>query len=225
MALSNWVVFETGFPTVGIMTAITDPVPLSPIIGTGSLRLTQYSVTEGLINLYNTGYSPGFTKAKWRSVLRPVSMLGITNYSLGFVFMQSQLNLTGGTGSCYFAHLSVNANGTNARFIIRKFVGTGLQTNLGASTTLYTGSNLGTILGTNNAVEVEWDASSGTQVDITIRRTLNSTSFASLTLETSITDSSSPLITSVGEGIGCTNGSSSGATDWLLDSTTLVNLL
>jgi hypothetical protein len=222
--LSDWTVHKTGSPAVGIMTAITHPTAISPIVNTGSLRVQQFSVSDTLVNLYNNTYTPGKLKARMRSVIRPLSITGITNYSLGFVFMQSQTNLTLGTGSCYFAHLALEAGGTNLRFIIRKFVSTGLQTNLGASTTLYTGSSLGTILGQNTAVEVTWDASSLTSCDITIKYNLNSTSFTGMTTETLTTDSSSPLISSVMESIGVTNGTSSGATDYLIDSTTLVEL-
>lgn len=225
MALSNWTIFEVGFPSVGIMTSITSPSAITPITGTGSLRVQQFSVTESLINMYRSGYTLGVLKGRFRSVFRPLAFAGITNYSAGFVFMQSQLNLTGGTGAAYFAHLTVQAGGTNAKFIIRKFLATGLQTNLTAPTTLYTGPSLGTILGQNTAFELEWDASSGTQCDITIRRNLNSTSFAGMTVETTLSDTTSPLIVTSGEGLAFTNGTSSGATDWLCDNTNLVSLL
>ena len=226
MALSNWVIFETGAPAVGIVTAITHPAPITPILGTGSLRIQQFSVTESLINMYRTGYAPSVIKGRFRSVIRCLGAAGITNYSLGFAIMQSQLNLTGGSGSCYFAHLTVQNGGTLAKFIIRKFSGVGLLTNLSASTTLYTGSSLGTVLGTNIAVQVEWDASTiPTQCDITIRYALGTTSFGSLTLETTVSDTTSPLLTSSGESIAVTNGTSSGATDFLVDSTNLVSLL
>lgn len=228
MPLSNWTIYRSGNPAVGITTTVSTPVSLTPILGTGSLRVEGYVITDQFVNIYNTtAVEIGLKKGRFRSVLNPkgITGTGTEKYSFGCVFMQSQLNVSGGSGSCYFAHLSVRNGGTNAQFYIRKFVSTGLQGDTLATTTLYSGLNLGTILGQNTAVEVEWDADSGTHCDITIRRALNTMSFGSLILETTVTDSVSPLLTTVGEGIAMTNGLTSGTYTWLCDTTSLKKLL
>ncbi len=227
MPLSNWTVYQTGTPAVGILTQISDPIAFTPTFGSGSLRVEQYGLGDGFVNMYNTTYplELGLLKGRYRSILRPRAFTGSTHYSAGFVCMQSQTNLTGGVGSCYFAHLTVQATGASAQFVIRKFSTTGLQRNLLASTTLYTGLDLGSVLGQNICLEVEWDASGGVECILTLRQALNSADFDDLVEETTVTDSVSPLLVSTAEGIAFTNGTISGTTSWILDSTSLVKLL
>lgn len=227
MPLSNWSIFKNGNPAIGITTTVTTPTSLTPITGTGSLLIQHFSIADKYVNLYNTtSLEIGLIKGRIRSIFRPHSIngAGTQRYSAGFVFMQSQFNVSGGAGNCYFAHLAVRNNGTLAQFYIRKFVATGLQGGT-LGTVLYAGPTLGTILGQNICLEVEWNSESGTQCDITLRRALNTTNFASLVLETTMTDASSPFVTSVAEGIGTTNGSASGAMLWLCDTTNLKKLL
>lgn len=226
MPLSNWTVLSSGAPAIGIMTELTSPTPISPILNSGSLRIQQFSVSDAFVHLYNTTYAErGLLKGRLRGIFHPLVIAGATHYSAGFVFMQSQLNLTGGTGSAYFAHLTVDAASANATFIIRKFVGTGLRANLLATTTLYTGSSHGSIAAQNVCLEVEWDASDGLNCIITLWYALNTSDFSALVEETTVTDAAAPLVVSVAEGLGFTNGITSGATDWLVDRTRLMKLL
>ena len=225
--LSNWSIFKAGFPTVAITSTVTDPTLLTPIIGNGSLHVQQYDVTDTFVNLYNTTYPSelGLIKGRMRTIIHPIDIPGYYYYSAGFVFMQDQFDLTGGAGSGYYASLTIYYYGLYSYFVVRKFVSTGLQIDLGATSMLYLGPNLGNIMGQDTCFEVEWDAFSGTECTITLRRALNTTNFGLLVNETTVTDTISPLITSVAEGLAFTNGSIMGETSWLLDSTSLVKLL
>lgn len=223
--LSDWTVYKTGNPGIGIVTALATPDSITPITGNGSLRVQQFTPTELNTHLYNTTYDElGILKGKIRSVFRPQTFSGIEHYSAGFVFMQSQLNVTA-AGNCYFAHLTVETGIGNLTVYIRKFIGTGLRGDLDGDTVLYTGSNYGDYLGENICFEVEWDSYDIDGTTITVRIALASSDFDDLVEETVIVDSSSPLVVSVAEGLAFTNGILSGSADWLVDSTNLKSLL
>jgi hypothetical protein len=221
MTFTDWV-FEKSSSDIVTSTEI-----FSPIDPTGSLKVEHLSGSNLFMNTYNDTYVRGIVKGRIRSLIEPVTLTGSGRYMIGFTFMQSQDDLTGstsvGTGDAYGAFYTAEANGTDTRFTIRKYIG-GLSSYPGG-TSLYLSSSFGLVgSGMITAMEVEWDATSGTQVDITLRAIVNDTDFNNMVVLTAITDNTSPFVTTLSEGLASVGDISSIVT-WRVDNTTIFSVL
>ena len=218
MAFSNWTFFGNA-PTVVAYNDLIDPVA-----GNASLSVVFQSGTDLRSNGFENVYLKGMVKGRIRTLVTPRSLSGAGSFQAGFVFMQSQTDVSNGAGSCYGVWYTADAGGINTRFTVRKYL-SGLVDNAGG-TVLYDGPFLGTVSeGNISAIEVEWDGSSATAVDISVRRAINSTDFNSMVVETVVTDNTAPLISSVAEGVGFLNPSGAGPSEWSMDSTRITRLL
>jgi hypothetical protein len=223
MAFVDWV-FNKSDAEILTSTEIFTPIIPADSFGTGgSLRVDHFDGLGLFMNAYNNSYVGGILKGRIRSIIQPDVISGASTYLAGFTFMQNQLDLTGGSGSFYGAFYIANNGGTTTRFTIRKY-SVGLESALGGSSLLLTGS-LGTFApGTPTVMEIEWDASSGTQVDFILRASTNDTNFDNLAVVSTVSDTVSPLVTSVGEGLATANDVSSDMS-WLVDNTSIFTTL
>lgn len=223
MAFADWV-FKKSNTEILTYTEIFNPIIALDSIGVGGSLKVQHDSGMGLfMNAYNTTYAGGILKGRIRSLISPYTLSGASTYLAGFTFLQDQLDLTSGSGSFYGAFYIANNGGTTTRLMIRKY-SSGLVSALGG-TDIYTGSSLGTfVTGTPSAVEIEWDASSGTQVDFILRAATNDTDFDNMAVVTTVSDTVSPLVSSVGEGIATANDVSSDMA-WLFDNTFIYSIL
>ena len=201
----------------------TDIIPsldiFSPIADTASLKILHPTGSDLHLSAYNTTYTRGVIKGKIRTLLQPVDLTGAGTFSIGMYFMGSDDDVIN-TGDCYGAFYLADAGGASTRFAIRKFTG-----GFSSSSNLYLGASVGLVSeGTITAMEVEWDATSGTEVDITLRQIIGDTDFGNMITETSLTDSSSPFLTTVSEGLASFNEPSS-STEWNLDNTSIFTIL
>jgi hypothetical protein len=221
MAFIDWV-FEKSTSDIVTSTDI-----FTPIDNTGSLRIDHLSGSNLFMNTYNDTYVRGIIKGRIRTLIEPVTLTGSGRYMIGFTFMQDQDDLTGstsiGTGDAYGAFYTAEANGMNTQFTIRKYT-SGLSSFPGG-TSLYLGPNLGLVgSGMITAMEVEWDATSGTQVDITLRAIINDTDFNNMVDLTTVNDLVSPFVTTFSEGLASVGDTSSTVT-WRVDNTTIFSVL
>ena len=213
MAYTDWVFNKS---TTDIIASIDI---FTPVVDTGSLNVFHPTGSDLYLSTYNTTYTRGVIKGKIRTLIQPVDLTGPSTYSAGIYFMGSDDDVIN-TGDCYGAFYVADAGGSSTRFSIVKFTG-----GFSGAFNLYLGASVGLVAeGTITAMEVEWDASSGTEVDITLRRVIGSTDFGAMITETSLTDSSSPFVTSVSEGLTTHNDASS-SVEWNFDNTTIFSIL
>ena len=210
MALGDWVINTTANFATSLEIS-------TPLVGNGSLRQAfgpQVAAGHGA-NLHLTGsFARGFTKGRIRTLLRvrtrPASTNDV-NTGAGIICMQSALNVTA-SGSCYFAGWGHNeaATGDNTRrFYILKVDGGLSDTSVSASQYLADSSTVTTTDGDYYPLEFEWqvDIPNLGGVRLILRRgTLNSTDFGTLATVYDIIDSTSPLTTTVAEGVGSIRG-------------------
>lgn len=223
MAFTDWV-FNKSDTEILTFTEIFNPIiPTDSFGNGGSLRVDHFDGMGLFMNAYNNTYVGGITKGRIRSIIQPDVLSGASTYIAGFTFMQSQLDITGGVGSFYGAFYAANNGGTTTRWTLRKY-SAGLESALGGTSIITTGS-LGTFVpGTPSILEIEWDASSGTQVDFILRAATNDTDFDNLAVVSSVSDTVSPLVTSFGEGLATANDVSSDMS-WLFDNTSIFTQL
>lgn len=222
MAFTDWV-FEKSSSDVITFTDI-----FLPIDNTGSLQVNHLSGLDLFMNTYNDTYVRGIIKGRIQTLIQPTALVGASTYLGGILCMQDQDDMTGststGTGSCYGCFYAATSGGTTTFFTLVKFT-LGLDTFGGSGTVIYTGPNLGTFVpGTTTAMELEWDASSGTQVDFIIRRALSDTDFGNMVVESTPIDNTAALVTSVGEGLATVNDAAS-TSGWKIDNTTIFTTL
>lgn len=209
MAFTDWDFYTQGVtsPSIGIDTS-------SNLVGVGSLRVSGTGTGAWSGHLDNS-FAKGFTSGRIRTVFRKKGANGLVHFVL--YFMASQLDITNG-GSCYFLKMT---HGSSA-FTVQKSTSGGLQ---GSSTTLATYTNTTNGMRYANAnepctVEVVWFGGpsavavfGGTRIQVRcMQGTSNFNQMASLPV---VTDTTSPLMTSVAEGIG--GFTTNGGVDPLLD--------
>ena len=200
MALTDWHIFSAG-------TAIRAHNAATPILGSTSLVMEATSNSPAAkINIDISdeagavaGTTYAFTKGKIRSLFR-VEDIGNSTHQ-GLYCLASVGDLANGSGNCY----GVNFKSPENDFHLNKYTGSGLVTYSGTSgggMTNLQNTSSGTAWADDTliAVELEWDASSGTQVDLIVR-TGSATDYSDLAQILSHTDASSPHVTSLGEGI------------------------
>ena len=223
MAFTDWV-FNKSNVEILTFTEIFNPVIPTDSFGVGgSLRVDHFDSMGLFMNAYNNTYTGGIIKGRIRSIIQPETLVGAGTYLAGFTFMQSQLDITGGAGSFYGAFYVANSGGTTTRWSLRKY-SVGLESALGGTSLITTGS-LGTFApGTPSILEIEWDASSGTQVDFILRAATNDTDFDNLAVVSTVSDTVSPLVTSFGEGLATANDVLSDMS-WLFDNTAIYTVL
>lgn len=186
-----------------------------PLVGTGTMRMRAQSGALQLIPTFPsaTATARGLTAGKIRSVVRWDNHGGVARF--GLVAMQSVLNLTTGTGSQGNAYVCLfdTASATN---VIR--LGKMSTMFLGEWNTLMSSAPAQFVSQTARAVEFEWDASSGVNCALVVR-TGSALDFSNLTVLLDYIDTSSPLLTSVAEGLFALYVS--GNVDVYWDSTTI----
>lgn len=186
------------------------------------------SVAESYAHLrLNSDFSRGFTIGKIRTKLE------ITDHTLstsndgfyGILCMMSQSDLTGGAGSCYVFGLSVQATITWA--VLKHTAG---LENIAAMDTTTLGSGDTTLTparDVNYTLELQWAYHTligGT--NLVCKVGLAENNFDDLVTVYDVTDTSSPLSASVGEGLffADTDGTSSDLKRIYYDDTTIVSL-
>ena len=200
MAFSDWDFFES---TTGVAGRGVDQDV--PIVGNGSLIID--SIDSGVSSSANnrsinwlvsdaSAINHGFPHGKVRSVINVENFSG-GGYRVGLICMQSIDNLSV-SGNCYIATLHHRpGSGISHRVSLEKITGgitTGTVLSLGnTANDVYT-------LGNDAVLELEFDASSGIQTDFVVRFADNTTDFGLLSDVITVTDNTSPHITSVGEG-------------------------
>lgn len=221
MALGDWTQKKTGTMTVSLEI-------VSPIVGNGSLKLASQASAASGMNMYLTSLAHGFTKGRMRTLIKMVTIPNADNVGFGFTFLQSALDLstTGTPGSSYFlswGRVGAGGGGGNLVWNITKRT-SGLAAAT-AGTSLYTGV-LAASANDYYPIQIEWvadvSALGGTRITFS-RGTLNSTDFNTLGVISDLIDSSSPLTTSVAEGIAFAN-SVAGTGIAVLDETTIYQL-
>jgi len=170
----------------------------SPILNSGSLKINRNGTAGRWVNGVRVNAPLGFTSGRARFLLGAKTALQ-TNDAIGFVFQQSQADLTLGAGSAYGFFTQVLSSGAGTwRPFLRKFTA-----GLGTGTTLATGTDYTAAVGTMRAVEVQWilDVANLGGIQLTVKMGSLST-FADLAVDAAlnIIVTSSILTTSVGEG-------------------------
>lgn len=199
MAFTDWDFYTTGFSSssIGIDTG-------SVLVDAGSLRVVGSGAGVGTwAGHLDSNFTKGFTSGRIRTVFRSHSSgSGVVSFFL--YFMASQLDITSG-GSCYY----VNCTHASSALQLRKTTSGGVPGSF---------TNLQTITGGTNgiaysnsinpvAVEVTWFGGpvanavfGGTRIQI--RAMEGTTAFTHMGAAAVFVDTSSPLTTSVAEGIG-----------------------
>lgn len=190
MALADWNIYKSNS---GLLVAIDI---LAPILNTGSLKVgPESSIADAAFCAVpkNPPYPHGYTRGKLRSLIE-VASTGAEQH--GLTCMQSQENVTGAAGAFYALELDTLSLLNKINLV--KY-SAGLQ---GSKTTLATGANNGFTLNTPKAVEIEWNMDlaelGGVQL---IVRSGDATDFSDLVQLHNVIDTTSPLSTTVGEGL------------------------
>jgi hypothetical protein len=204
VALSDWTVYKTSGEAALIDTS-------APLVGSGSLKITTN--TTGVVELVRADSGErAFTKGRIRTLMKATGPL--TNPWAGIYCMASQADLTA-TGSCYCLVLG-SAAGNVVRIIKQT---AGLDNGSGSVASAAFAVDVGTLY----CLELEWDYDpvtwSGTRLS---GRAGVQSDFSDLTELVTYTDTSSPLTTSVGEGIFVASFSASET--YFFDKTTITQL-
>jgi len=223
MSLGDW------SQSIGNSSQITVSLEIAtPIVGNGSLKIRNTGTPTGCANLFLTSLPKGFAKGRIRTLLQWQVRPSHAAYErAGIAFMQSALHITSGTPSFYTFALGAKSGypGT-LHWLINKHVNTSLQS---TGPTVINESNSVTVAdGDYWPIQVEWNADvsniGGTRLTCSVG-TKNSTDFGTLAVLLDTIDTSSPIVTSVAEGLFDTHPAV-GFTDhtacW--DSTTIYQL-
>ncbi len=186
-----------------------------PLVGTGTMRMRAQSGALHLIPTYPgaTAIARGMTAGKIRSVVRWDNHGGVARF--GLVAMQSVLDLTPETGEEGDAYVCLFDTASSANAIRLGKMSTMF---LGEWNTLMSSASAQFVSQTARAVEFEWDASSGLNCALVVR-TGSALDFSNLTVLLDYIDTSSPLLTSVAEGLFALYVSGNADVYW--DNTTL----
>lgn len=232
MSITEWEI-DTDSPSS--ITYTTDIA--TPIFGNGSL-LFQYSDTvAGSINALPSvvsGFPHAVTAGKFRTLFRVKAFNGsspLNVSSLGIIAMQAERNSTGTTSSRTFYAVAVllpEGLGTGSVLLkLYKALSIGGLKNIYASTELASMTYPTTVsVGSLHSIELQWISSlpqlGGTFL---IVRTGTQVDYSDLTSQLSYTDTSSPLLTTVGEGLfAYFKGGSSVLKQFIFDETKLYQL-
>lgn len=217
MALSDWQQNFLAFP--GNMIIVYEV--LTPLVGTGSAKFSYTNTSVGHIDLSaKVGAIPGETYAlshgRIRTLVKPHFNAG--NFFQGIYFMASQSYIASSTGAYY----AVNVNGAALNFQVRKQTSGGMS---GFNTSSTLGSGGAWVAGNTYGLEVEWHQDipnlNGVFITVKVGSALN---FSDLTTIITLLDTSTPLSTTLGEGLFVSNlASASGST--LFDDTRLTRLI
>lgn len=238
MSLADWTQVSSG-PAGTVSIDVT-----TPMVDSGSLT---YVAAAGIATraghtfvLTSPPFSSGFTKGRIRTLARWNTGGQITvdgrKWQSGIICMMSAADVTvdGGGESCYTWAIGSGQNVATNQFeiVLMKNVD-GLAGATGTHTSLHEENTLGAYppsAGDFWPIELEWQADlaglGGTRL-IGRMGTKNSTDFGTLTDLIDIVDTTSPLLTSVGEGLchvkGHT-GTRSPGYSWSFDETTVEEL-
>jgi hypothetical protein len=219
MAISDWTSQVTG-NYVFLLETIT------PIAGTGSLRLERNSGTgaEGAI-IYPTSLTTGITKGRLQTIIHLEDMTDDSGVeqNVGMFFMIDSISDPLNTASFYSFMLGVTTSGAGA-LKLGKSIGAGV--NGLVPDFLNTMAIPFEIIGSDIALQVDWvfDAIQFAGTKITARWK-NGTDFTGLTDVFEQVDTISPLTASAAEGLGALTGT--GTNDWTMffDDTSLFDLV
>lgn len=174
--------------------------PESPLIGTGNCLIERQgaAATGRAITYFNTTPFPhGVINGKIAGLFRLVANAGSgRTIRVGFGCCYSQNDLVAG-GSAYFGYLHRTSIGGDKWQVEIMKTTNGIENQsslaLSVSTSLWADDTL-------KAFEFQWEFISASQMDLTIRLG-DATDFSDLAVALQHSDTSSPLITSVNEGI------------------------
>jgi hypothetical protein len=214
MSLADWDKFGSTY-TVSIDNA-------TPLVGSGSLFIdfsgSSNSSRGNLLPKDPGSLSGKLIRGKIRALFQYTVLA--SNNGPGLFCLASQRDLSS-TGSCYF--ISFKRDQINRLTLYKSNnVGTTIE-EIGGLTPLAF-AVLSTSANTTYSLELEWYVDipnlSGTQLKV---RVGSATDFSDLALVMSTIDVSSPLTTTVGEGISLSG--SGGSNDYRADKTTLISLV
>ena len=177
---------------------------ISPMVGTGSLRLKDNDNTN--LNMYNTTYPAGLTRGSMRMLIRIMAQGGTDPYRTGFYFQTNDQNLvTGATQIFYTAHIRLDANTSMRSYVFSYYSGGmgGTEQVFFASAPVPLMTNGVSVL----PLEVEWQTESelgGVRVFIRGSLTASSlTNFTNMTTLSTLIIQNPPYVinTSLGEGL------------------------
>lgn len=229
MAFSDWVQNQSANPVIALDTT-------SPIVGSGSLSITvPLSGARQCAHLYlDAPFSKGFLKGRIRTLLRwdtgGLLASGAQREGAGIVGVQSQLDVSGTTGSCYSCYLGKkDVAGSAFKIVLGKHTA-GLSSTVGNTYLSDTSLGITPTAGDFWPFEFEWvvDIPGLGGVRLIGRLgTKNSQDFGTLVDQFDLVDSSSPLSASVAEGVFAGKGNTAVTTndDWSFDQTTVFELV
>lgn len=240
MALSDWTQTSSGpAGTVSIDVA-------TPIVGSGSLLYAHAAGSATRAGhtwvLTSPPFSTGFTKGRIRSLIRWVDGGQIAidgrDWQAGIICMMSAADVTvdGGGEGCYTWAIGSGHNVATNQMEVCLYKHTdGLAGATATHTTIHEENTLGAHPPSADdfwPVELEWQADlaglGGTRL-IGRMGTKNSTDFGTLTDLIDHIDTSSPHLTSVGEGVAYFKGHSAGGQtppfSWAFDQTSVFELV
>ena len=169
----------------------------NPILGSGSLKINRNGTTGRFVNMVRATAPNSFTSGRARFLLD--STADSAADAIGFVFQQSQTDLTGGVGAAYGLYVQMTNSVTDTWTpLLYKFTA-----GLGTGTTLATGTSYVAAPGTETAYEVEWilDVANLGGLQVKVKRGTAS-AYTNLVADAAlnIIITSSVLTVSVGEG-------------------------
>lgn len=183
----------------------------APILGSSSLRMHRNAQASQYINAGRNATPRAFTSGI--AMIAVTRLTNVTGDRFGYVFQQSQADLTGGAGSAYFVALEVTSS-TQATLQLRKCNG-GL-----ATTALIATGATGLDISTTLTLRVRWILDIPSLGGLWVRVDYGTdTNYATASWTASINETitSSILTTSVNEGpaLALTSAGSNG--DYLWD--------
>lgn len=224
MSLADWTKVQPG-------SSVTISLDINtPLVGNGSLKFVNGQTPNGVANMYLTSLGRGFTKGRVRTLIRMDARPSHVAYERsGIVFLQSVLNPSVASGNCYTFGWGVGASTSGTPG------GQYWTLNKHALSLGTAGSNLfneavSVSAGDYYPIQVEWVVDiaglGGTRISISVGD-LNSIDFSTLLPLVDYLDTSSPLTSSVAEGLFTAHPSSgiSGVHTYTFDETTIYQLV
>lgn len=182
----------------------------TPLVQSSSLKMRDDASNSGAAHLHlNDSFDRGFTRGSIKTIIRldsPVTTGGTSAIGGGIVCMQSQLDIRT-SGAAYIFNWGRPSSGStpasgNFRFSIDKmFSGLALS---GSNVSLAQTADIPVVAGAFYPIEIEWDFDNDAYGGVRLRAnrgTLNSIDFNTLSPLFDVIDSSSPLTTSLAEGL------------------------
>lgn len=219
MALTDWDTYSAGGGQVDYNVDV-----LTPLVQTASLQIfAQDGGFGNMVVTDSSGRTKGVSAGRLRTILRldgPYTGVSASNYC-GILAMQSHEDM-GTTGSdCYMWGWRFTGNGATSQwFTLRKFTNT--NNSLGtllSEVSIVSPYAIGSVI----TLEFEWVEAFATLGGVILRgRSGTMTDYSDLTEQVAYFDNSSPLTTTVAEGLGA-KASTIGSSDqiYTLDTTEL----